>query len=185
MENSKLWGPLAALAGEWEGELGLDIAFNNVAGVLRETKFRERATFDAFGPVDNGKQQLYGLDYRMAAWRDGEPNPFHTEIGYWLWDAATQQVMRCFMVPRGTTVLAGGTATADATRFALEANLGQETYGILSNKYLAERARTTKYTCQVMFEGDTFSYDSCTTYIHAIGGEVAHTDRNTLRKVRK
>lgn len=185
MSDNNLWGPLAGLIGEWEGDAGLDVAFHNAVGQVRETKYRERITFDAFGPVDNGKQQLYGLDYRMAAWRGDEPNPFHTEIGYWMWDAADGQVMRCFMVPRGTTLIAGGTATAKDTRFALQANLGSPTYGILSNLYLQERARTTKYTCQVVIEGDTFSYDSCTTYVHAVGGEIAHTDRNTLRKVRK
>ena len=56
--------------------------------------------------------------------------------------------------------------------------------GILSNHYLSTKARTTKYTCKVMLEGDTYSYDSCTTYVHATGGEIAHTDRNTLRRVR-
>ena len=45
-----------------------------------------------FGPVDNGTQALYGLDYRMAAWRGDEENPFHTEVGYWLWDAADRAV---------------------------------------------------------------------------------------------
>jgi hypothetical protein len=33
--------------------------------------------------------------------------------------------------------------------------------------------------------GDSFSYDSCTTYVHYAGGEIAHTDRNTLRRVSK
>ena len=28
-----------------------------------------------------------------------------------------------------------------------------------------------------------FSYESCTTYVHGVGGEIAHTDRNTLRRV--
>ena len=53
----------------------------------------------------------------------------------------------------------------------------------MSNKYLAEKARTKKYTCTVTIDGDTWSYDECTTYDHAIGGTIAHTDRNTLRRV--
>jgi hypothetical protein len=62
--------------------------------------------------------------------------------------------------------------------------VGSETYGILSNLYLASKARTTKYTCDVITQGDSFSYESCTTYVHATGGEIAHTDRNTLRRLR-
>src|SRR5579859_6102700 len=111
------WGPLAALAGEWEGTEGLDISFNNEQGTIVETPFREKTTLKPFGPVDNGTQSLYGLDYRMAAWRGEEADPFHTEVGYWLWDAAERSVMRCFMIPRGSTVLAGGIATADASTF--------------------------------------------------------------------
>ena len=103
-----------------------------------------------FGPVDNGTQHLYGLDYRMAAWRGDEENPFHTEVGYWLWDGADG---------RGHALLHGA-ARLDAAsraapprpatrRFSMEATVGDEVYGILSNKYLAEKARTKKYTCTV------------------------------------
>ena len=121
----------------------------------------------------------------MAAWRPSEESPFHTEIGYWLWDAAAGHVMRCFMVPRGTTLLAGGNATATDSAFLLEAAVGSEVCGILSSHYLTSKARTTKYTCQVQINADSFSYDSCTTYVHATGGEIAHTDRNTLRRMTK
>ena len=60
-----------------------------------------------FGPVDNGSQAIYGLDYKTAMCRDSEENPFHTKVGYWLWDGATGEVLRGFVVPRGITVLAG------------------------------------------------------------------------------
>jgi len=182
-ENAE-WGPLAGLIGEWEGDDGLDVSYHNVEGEVGETKYREKVTMKAFGPVDNGTQSLYGLDYRMAAWRAGEEDPFHTEVGYWLWDAAAGEVMRCFMVPRGSTLIAGGRADATDTSFTMQATLGSETYGILSNKYLAEKARTRTYTCNVTIEGpDAWSYDECTSYDHAIGGSVAHTDTNRLRRV--
>jgi hypothetical protein len=183
MASKELWGPLAGLIGEWEGDQGIDISFHNTKGAVHETKYREHVTLEPFGPVANGTQQLYGLDYRMAAWRPGEDSPFHTEIGYWLWDSESGHLMRCFMVPRGTTLLAGGNAKATDTAFSLEASLGSEVYGILSSHYLTAKARTTKYTCKVSLATDSFSYDSCTTYVHATGGEIAHTDRNTLRRV--
>jgi hypothetical protein len=138
----ELLGPLAGLIGTWEGDQGIDVAFQHSRGEIGETPYRERATFSPFGPVDNGTQCLYGLDYRMLAWREGEDDPFHTEIGYWLYDAADSQIMRCFMVPRGSTILAGGPATPDATTFTMQAQVGSETYGILSNNYLASAARS-------------------------------------------
>lgn len=178
------FGPLAGLVGTWEGDQGLDIAFQHSRGEIGETPFRERATFSPFGPVDNGSQSLYGLDYRMSAWREGEEDPFHTEIGYWLWDAADGQVMRSFMVPRGSTILAGGLATADATTFSMQAEVGSETYGILSNTYLARAARTVLYQVTVTVEGDTFSYDQLTSIEHAkLSEPLEHRDSNTLHRV--
>jgi hypothetical protein len=178
-------GPLAALAGTWEGAEGLDVAFANVSATVLETPFRERTTFAPFGPVANGSQNLFGLDYRTAAWRGDEEDPFHTEVGYWLWDATAGQVMRCFMVPRGSTVLAGGDAAPDAKTFTMAATLGSTTYGILSNQYLDVNARTVRYECTITVEGDdTFSYEETTTVeIAKLGGELAHTDRNRLHRV--
>jgi hypothetical protein len=86
-------------------------------------------------------------------------------------------------VPRGSTILAGGVAAAGDTKFTIEATVGDEVNGILSNKYLAERARTKKYVCTVTFDAETWSYEECTTYDHAIGGEIAHTDKNILKRV--
>lgn len=178
-------GPLAPLVGTWEGADGLDIAFNNESGKVRETPFRERVVFNPFGPVDNGPQCLYGLDYRMAAWRAGEDDPFHTEVGYWLWDANDGQVMRCFTVPRGSTLIAGGPAKADSTRVTLQAEVGSEAYGILSNLYLAAAARTVRYQCTVEIGDGTWSYDQTTTVELAKqpGVPFAHTDKNTLLRV--
>ena len=183
MAANSEWGPLAGLIGEWEGERGLDVSYHNVEGEVGDTKYREKIIMKPFGPVDNGDQHLYGLDYRMSAWRAGEENPFHTEVGYWLWDAASKQVMRCFMVPRGSVLIAGGTAEPDATTFTMEATRGDTTYGILSNKYLEEHARTTSYTCTITVNGDELTYEEMTAYTHSKGGDIAHSDRNTLRRV--
>jgi hypothetical protein len=108
------WGPLGCLVGEWQAEGGLDTAYSHSQAKVVATPYLEKLTFKPFGPVDNGSQALYGLDYKSAMWRGDEENPFHTEVGYWLWDGATGEIMRGFVVPRGITVLAGGTATADA-----------------------------------------------------------------------
>ena len=166
--SNEAWGPLAGLIGQWEGNQGVDLSYHNAKGAIGETPYREVVTFKPFGPVENGLQSLMGLDYRMAAWRGDEENPFHTEIGYWLWDAANEQVMRCFMVPRGSTVIAGGHVTADATEYVLGAELGSKTYGILS----------------ITVGDGVFSYDSTTTYKHFRSDDlILHTDRNTLHRV--
>ncbi len=177
-------GPLRPLAGTWEGVGGLDVSFHHAEGEVGETQYRERITFAPFGPVDNGDQHLYGLDYRMSAWRDGEEDPFHTEIGYWLWDAAAGKVLRAFMVPRGTVVLASAEAGADSTEFTFRARLGDPVDGIVENEYLSRRASTVSYECTVRIDGDEFSYDEDSVLrMTEIDELFHHTDRNVLRRV--
>ena len=185
MSEFEPWGPLAPLIGEWEGDEGVDVSFNNEQGKIIETPFREKTSMKPFGPVENGTQTLYGLDYRTAAWRGDEDNPFHTEVGYWLWDAADGVVMRSFMIPRGSTVLAGGRATADAREYRMTADSGSEVFGILSNPFLARAARTSRYEVTITVHDDgTWSYDETTSIEHARSTDVVvHTDRNRMRKV--
>jgi hypothetical protein len=183
--DPSLLGPLGALVGTWEGDRGLDVSYHNADKVVGDTQYRERVVMNPFGPVDNGKQSLYGLDYRMSAWRGDEAEPFHTEVGYWLWDAGAGQVIRCFMVPRGSTLIAGGAAAADARVFSMQAEVGSQTYGILSNLYLDQMARTTAFQVTItVHDADSWSYDE-TSWVHLahMDGPFAHTDRNTLRRV--
>ena len=82
-ENVKQLGPLARLAGTWEGDQGLDIA-PGAARDIMETRFRERAVFEPMGCVDNHEQKLWALRYSTKAYRLGEDDAFHEELGYWL-----------------------------------------------------------------------------------------------------
>ena len=178
------WGPLGALAGEWEGEGGLDTAYSHATEKVLGTPYLEKCTLKPFGPVDNGDQHLYGLDYKSAMWRDSEENPFHTEVGYWLWDAATGEVMRGFVVPRGIAVLAGGTASADARTFTMSATRGGAQYAIGENRYLATNASTLSYEVTITIGDDTWSYDEVTMLrMNEFDEPFAHTDHNTLRRV--
>jgi hypothetical protein len=179
------WGPLAGLIGEWEAEGGLDTAFSHSKQEVLGTPYLEKVTFKPFGPVDNGRQSLYGLDYKSAMWRDDEENPFHTEVGYWLWDAATGEVMRGFVVPRGITVLAGGTAAADAKSFTLTATPGDPNYTIGENKYLTDNASTIGYSVDITIgDDDSWSYHETTMLrMKEFPEPFAHTDHNTLRRV--
>lgn len=184
MKMSDEWGPLAALEGEWQGDQGRDVAYSHARGEVFETPYEEKVSFKPFGPVQNGRQELYGLDYKTAMWRDDEDLPFHTEVGYWLWDAASGEVMRGFVVPRGITVLAGGTAAADATEFTMTASAQGGPYRIGENAYLADNASTVRYRSSITINSDgTWTYDEETTLVmKEIEGEFAHTDSNTLRR---
>jgi len=178
------WGPLGPMVGEWESESGgLDTAFSHAQGKVLGTPYREKCSMKPFGPVDNGSQHLYGLDYRSAMWRNDEENPFHTEVGYWLWDGATGEIMKGFVVPRGITTLAGGTASADATGFTLRADLGHKLYSIGENQYLGTHASTLSYEVTITLGQDSWSYEESTMLkMDELGEPLAHTDHNTLHR---
>lgn len=180
------WGPLTGLIGDWEGSGGLDRAFSHSKGEVLDTPYLEKVTMKPFGPVENGDQVLYGLDYKTAMWRGSEENPFHTEVGYWLWDAAAGEVLRGFVVPRGITVLAGATGiAADATEFTLTASLGDERYGISENTYLGGRASTRSYTVTITVNpDDTWTYAESTMLRMAeLPDLLDHSDSNTVHRV--
>jgi hypothetical protein len=116
-------------------------------------------------------------------WRGDEQNPFHTEVGYWLWDAATGELLRGFVVPRGITVLAGGVASPEATEFTLKAAPGDPQYSIGENKYLASNASTLSYEVTITTGADTWSYREDTILkMREMDEPFHHTDANTLHR---
>jgi hypothetical protein len=173
------------LAGTWEGEKGTDTSPEDDRVNTEINEYRERMTFAPTGQVNNHEQELHGLRYATTAWRLDEADPFHEELGYWLWDAQAKQVLRCFMVPRGVTVIAGGTAEPDARGFELAAEVGSETYGICSNRFLDQEFKTVRY--QLRFEkrdANTIHYwEDTVLQIKGQAEPFHHTDENTLTRV--
>jgi hypothetical protein len=179
-------GPLAVLAGIWEGAKGDDKAPDDDRVSVEHNQFRERMTFEPIGEVNNHEQSLYGLRYFTEVWRLDAETTFHEEVGYWLWDAANEQVIKSFIVPRGNTIMAGGTAAVDATTFKMQAELGSETYGICSNKWLADEFKTVRFEMSVeVHDANSFSYAEATMI--QIKGQAElfnHSDTNTLQRVK-
>ena len=171
-------GPLATMTGIWEGDQGVDVAPTRNGAV--ESKFREHMVLAPFGPVKNRSQVLYGLRYSTMAWRIGEADPFHEELGYWLWDAGEQQVRRCFFVPRGVGVIAEGQVGPHSKSFRLVAESGSLTNGVLSSRFLDASAHIQHYEIAVNIHSDgSFSYTE-DTVLDFLGQQFHHTDKNRL-----
>lgn len=180
-------GPLEQFLGHWEGNVGVDVSYHNKEDETAETTYFEKAWFKPIPIVENGQQTMHGVNYSMTAWRHGEEHldPFHDEVGYFLWEPATHQVMRCFAVPRGLAILAGATAQSGDTSFAFAATPGESAYGMVQNKYLYERARCeAQFVSTFAFEdSETLSYTSdLTLNLQALGQVMHHTDKNTLHR---
>jgi hypothetical protein len=176
-------GPLAPLAGVWEGLKGVDIA-PKAAGP-RTQAFHERIELQPVDPGNNGPQLLYGLRYHSRMTKPGEIGTYHDQVGYWLWEPATGTVMHSLTIPRGQTVLAVGEASAGAKSFTLSAKRGETDYGICSNPYLERNFRTDSFTITVTIHDDgSWSYDEDT--VMQIRGQAEpfhHRDTNRLTRV--
>lgn len=182
-ELMKSLGPLANLMGVWEGDKGIDVAPSKDRDV-KKNLYRERMEFLPMDDVHNHEQHLVALRYKTTIWPKGSPDPFHEEVGYWLWDAKRKEVLRCFLIPRGISIIAGGHASADDQAFTLEANSGDCTHGICANKFLDEEFKTVRYTCKITCDGETLSYEQTSTLKLKNKTDLFdHTDTNTLRRI--
>lgn len=180
-------GPLEQFLGYWEGNVGVDLSYHNKEDETAETGYYEKARFTPIPIVENGAQTMHGLNYEMTAWRHGEEHldPFHDEVGYLLWEPETSTVLRCFAVPRGLAILAGGQAQPTSTSLTFVAEVGSPTFGLVQNKYLAARAASQgEFVSEFRINDDgTFSYESdLELNLSAIGQVLHHTDRNTLHR---
>ncbi|WP_303819600.1 FABP family protein [Actinobacillus minor] len=176
-------GPLAAMAGIWEGKRGLDI--NPKAEGPEKDPYLERYELQPIDAQTNGPQLFYGLRYHTRIVQPNEVETFHDQVGYWLWEPATGNIILTLSIPRGQTVMAIGNAPADAKEFTVKAVRGSLTNGIISNPFIEQNFTTESYTIKVKINDDgTWSYEQDTVMIIPNYPEpFHHTDRNRLTKI--
>ena len=138
-----------------------------------------------FGPVDNGHAAPLRprLPHGRVARRRGEPVPHRGRLL-----AVGRRDRRGHALLHGAArldVIAGGIAQPGDTKFDLEATVGDEVYG----DPVEQVPRREGAHEEVHVHGDDRTVPtpgrttSAPPYDHAIGGTVAHTDRNLLRRV--
>ena len=176
-------GPLAAMAGSWEGRHALDV--HPVAIGTKAEPFVEHIDLQPIDRQTNGPQLFFGLRYHTHIVRPGDVETFHDQVGYWLWEPSTEIITFTLAIPRGQVLLASGHASADATAFEVTAERGSGVYGILSNPFLDQNFRTTSFRMAVTLgPGDTWSYEEeAILEIPGVDEPFAHTDRSTLRRL--
>ncbi len=176
-------GPLKAMAGTWTGTRGLDVAPK--ADGPEKQAFIETYELQPIDAQVNGPQLLYGLRYHTRIFKPDDPETFHDQVGYWLWEPATGTITLTLAIPRAQVAMYTGHAAADARSFRVEALRGSLTNGIISGPFLEYAFRTDSCTMAVTINADgTWSYEHDTVLV--IPGQAEpfhHTDRNTLRRV--
>jgi hypothetical protein len=176
-------GPLTAIAGIWTGTRGLDV--NPKPDGPERQAYIERYELQPIDAQTNGPQLFYGLRYHTRIVKPNDPETFHDQVGYWLWEPATAALFLTIAIPRGQIAMATGHAAVGAKSFRLDAVRGSLTNGIVSGPFLEYAFRTESYTITVTINADgTWSYEQDTILI--IPGQAEpfhHTDRNTLHRI--
>jgi len=157
-------GPLTGMAGIWTSADGMDV--NPKPDGPEHQPFIERYELQPIDAQTNGPQLFYGLRYHTRIVKPDDPETFHDQVGYWLWEPATRAILLTLSIPRGQTAMAVGQATPDAKAFTLAAVRGSLTNGIVSNPFLEQAFRTDRYTIKVEIHTDgTWSYEQDTLLI--------------------
>lgn len=176
-------GPLARLAGVWEGQGGIDI--NPKADGPERKVFNERTVFQPIDAQANGPQLFYGLRYHTHITTDEELITLHDQVGYWLWEPATGLITQSLAIPRGQIAMASGHARPGDDVLILSAERGRTDYGICSTTFLEQAFRTDSYRLTLTFNADgSLTYVAETQLaVHGQPGLFNHRDENTLRCV--
>ncbi|MCA0175991.1 MAG: heme-binding beta-barrel domain-containing protein [Proteobacteria bacterium] len=176
-------GPLARMAGIWQGTRGLDV--KPKAEGPKKQAFVERYEAQPIDAQTNGPQLFYGLRYHTHITKPDNVKTYHDQVGYWLWEPATQTVIHTLTIPRGQVAMAGGQVAPDASEFELVARLGDPTFGICSGPFLDHAFKTLEFRIKVGFDADgSWWYDEDTVMqIQGLAEPFHHTDRNRLTKV--
>ena len=174
------YGPLAELAGVWKGDTGMDVAPEPDDD--EHNPYYETLIITAAGDVTNAEQQTLSLlRYHQEVRRKSNHRVFHDQVGYWLWDPASERVVQTLMIPRGVALLAEGSAAVDGGVLRIEVQAAADSpWGILESPFMREQARTTGFSYRLELSGDTLIYEQ-TTVLDIYGKrDYQHTDRNTL-----
>jgi hypothetical protein len=176
-------GPLAPLAGIWEGRTGTDL--HPAEEGQERNEYLERYEAQPIDAQTNGPQLLYGLRYHTHIVKPGEVETFHDQVGYWLWEPATNTIHLTIAIPRGQVALATGTAEPDARTFEVAAEAGAANTGIISNPFLDHAFHTARFRMTVTVHDDgTWSYAEDTELVvEGREGVFHHTDEHHLQRV--
>ncbi len=182
-DTLSMLGPLAPLAGNWEGKSGVDT--HPQAWGAETEPYHERWEFELCDPQNNGPQLFYGLRYHVFITKPDERAAFHDQLGFLLWEPETETIYMTLAIPRGQVAMAMGKAKPGDKTFTLRAERGSTVNGICSNPFLEEAFTTKSWTVTFTFNEDgTFSYDQTTILdVPNIEGDFEHRDYHTLQLV--
>ncbi len=177
--------PLLGLIGVWKGDKGIDLAPKPIED--ENNPYYEVLTFE---PVDSNienaeEQELTAVRYFQEVREIANDKISHSETGYWIWDKNEGSIMCTFSIPRGVSLVAGGSFTAvenTSITFNVDAGCDDKDWGIAQSPFMQKKAKTIAFKRSVKITGKTLSYQQETT-VAIYDKTFAHHDSNELTKV--
>jgi len=178
------YGPLAQLLGKWSGSTGLDIAPDADANP-DHSSFTNTLVFTTAGITENAEEQiLVAIKYHHVVIKAESGHIFHDQIGHWLYEPATGNIMHSLTIPRGVCLLAGGTCETvnNESIFDVKATAGSDSYGIVQSPFMLKKAKTNAFQIKMTVKDDELSYHEITS-LHIYGKDFEHVDSSTLHRI--
>lgn len=177
--------PLLGLIGVWEGNKGVDLAPKPEED--ENNPYYETLTIEAVdSAIENAEEQeLVSVRYHQVVREISNDTISHSETGYWIWDKKENAIMCAFSIPRGVSVLAGGTAIGNANEgiiFEVASAHDDPDWGIAQSPFMKKKAKTLAFTREFTLNGNTLSYTQEMT-LDIYGKIFNHKDTNTLTRV--
>ena len=179
-ENNKVnYGPLTGLIGVWQGNKGKDVAPD--PDDVEINNYYETITFTEASEVTNAEfQVLSAVHYIQKVQRIDDDKVIHHETGYWMWNQDSNEVMHSLVIPRGISVLAGGTVNEiDCIKLNVQASIENKDWKLIQSPFMNAKAKLTSYSQQIVLT-ETSLYYTQTMMVDIYGKKVEHTDHNTL-----
>jgi hypothetical protein len=177
--------PLTGLIGIWKGKKGTDLAPKPKKD--ENNPYFETLVFETVNiNIENAEeQQLTAVRYHQTVTEIESGDISHDETGYWIWDKNNNTITCAFSIPRGLSLIAGGTYKKDSNDeiiFQVASQTDDKDWGIVQSPFMKKKAKTLAFKRQLTLLGKTLSYSQLTT-IDIYGKIFDHTDDNTLVKV--
>lgn len=176
------YGPLTGLIGIWSGNKGKDLS-PEADGTTELNEYYETIVFTEAGETSNAEEEvLSAVQYTQKVQRISSDKIIHQEVGYWLWEQGTDNVIHSLTIPRGLCVLAGGkVVTKNATVFDVEASFDSEQWPITQSVFLQNKAMTKIFKQKMTLSGDKLQY-SQHMLLDIYGNSFDHNDHSSLRR---
>jgi hypothetical protein len=107
----------------------------------------------------------------------------HCETGFWIWDSNEDTIMCAFSIPRGASLLAGGTVKRSSSQkivLKVSSSLDDPDWGIVQSPFMESNAKILSFNRELKLSGNKL-VSSQEISIDIYGKIFNHKDSNSKK----